>query len=126
MNLSDFEVDVMAVIWRLGECTAPQVHQAVMQTKPVTYSTVKTIIDRLEIKGAIQRTKTDGRTIFFKAAITPSAIQSNLVERLLSTIFVGDRRPLFTQLLSAEELTKEDLEYLSNLIAERRGEIDDD
>ena len=126
MNLSDFEIDVMTVIWRLGESTAPQVHEAVESTKPVTYSTVKTIIDRLEAKGAIKRTRTEGRTIFFEAAVAPSAIQSTLLEKLLNTVFAGDRRPLFSALLQAEELTKEDLDYLTGLVAQRRGELDDD
>lgn len=126
MSLSDFEVDVMNVIWRFGECTAPQVHQEVEKSKPVTYSTVKTIVDRLEKKGAINRTRTEGRTIFFEPAIAPSEVQSNLVDKLLGTIFAGDRRPLFSRLLSAEELTKEDLEFLSELIDKRRGELSND
>ena len=126
MGLSDFEVDVMNVIWRFGECTAPQVHREIAKSKSVTYSTVKTIIDRLEKKGAIKRTRSEGRTIFFESAIAPSAVQTNLVDKLLGTIFAGDRRPLFSQLLSAEELTKEDLEFLSELINKRRGELSDD
>lgn len=126
MNLSDFEIDVMAVIWRSGESTAPQVHQEIEKSKSVTYSTVKTIVDRLEKKGAIQRTRSEGRTIFFEPAIAPSEIQTNMVDKLLGTIFAGDRRPLFSRLLSAEELTKEDLQFLSELIDERRGELGDD
>ncbi len=126
MSLSDFEVDVMNVVWRFGECTAPQVHREVEKRKPVTYSTVKTIIDRLEKKGAIQRTRTEGRTIFFKPTIAPSEVQTNLVDKLLGTIFAGDRRPLFSRLLSAEALTRDDLEFLSKLIDKRREEFRDD
>ncbi len=126
VRLSDFEVDVMNLIWRCGECTAPQVHREIEKNKSVTYSTVKTIVDRLEKKGAIQRTKTEGRTIYFKPAIAASEIQLSLVDKLLGTIFAGDRRPLFSRLLSSEELTKADLAFLSDLIDKRRGELGDD
>ena len=126
MNLSDFELDVMTVIWQLGECSAPQVHAAVIKDKTVTYSTVKTIIDRLQQKGAIERIKTEGRTIYFKAAIQPDALQTGLVNKLLTTVFAGDRRPLFSQLLGDETLSREDLIYLADLVARRQGEFDHD
>lgn len=126
MNFSEFEMDVMTVMWRLGECSAPQVHQAIRIDKQVTYSTVKTIIDRLEKKGAVKRTKSDGRTIFLKTTIQPSKIQSNLVERLLTTVFAGDKRPLFSQLIQSETLTKDELDYLSDLVTKRQKELDDD
>ena len=50
MKLSDFELEVMQLLWRQGECSAPELHQLIEKNKTVTYSTVKTIIDRLEKK----------------------------------------------------------------------------
>ncbi|MCE2461232.1 MAG: BlaI/MecI/CopY family transcriptional regulator, partial [Pseudomonadales bacterium] len=50
MKLSEFELDVMQQIWRNEECSAPEVHRELGEARDVTYSTVKTIIDRLERK----------------------------------------------------------------------------
>ena len=126
MKLSEFEAQVMAVIWELGECSAPQVHQAITQQRQVTYSTVKTIIDRLERKQAISRTRADGRTIFFQATTQPAKVQGGIVDRLLNTVFAGDRRPLLAQLLDSDKLSRDDLEYLAELVEAKKREQRDD
>ena len=48
MSLSDFEFEVMQLFWEMKEATAPQIHKIIEQRRDVKYSTVKTIIDRLE------------------------------------------------------------------------------
>ncbi len=126
MQLSEFETEVMAVIWRLGECSAPAVHTEVAGHRNVTYSTVKTIIDRLEQKGAIRRTRNVGRRIFLVAVVQPAKLQSNLLDRMLNTVFAGDPRPLFSHLIQSKKLTREELDYLSELLKKEREELDDD
>ena len=122
MKLSEFESQVLAAIWELGECSAPQVHQAIARSRSATYSTVKTIIDRLERKAAITRTRAAGRTIFFKASAPPEKVQASIVDRLLSTVFAGDRKPLIAQLLQSDQLSQEDLDYLSELLEQQKKE----
>ena len=126
MKLSEFEAQVMAVIRELGECSAPQVHQAITQQRQVTYSTVKTIIDRLERKQAISRTRADGRTILFQATTQPAKVQGGIVDRLLNSVFAGDRRPLLAQLLDSDKLSRDDLEYLAELVEAKKREQGDD
>src|SRR4029077_10981099 len=55
MRLSEFELEVMAHFWRDGELSAPALFERIGAEKGVAYSTVKTIVDRLEKKGAIER-----------------------------------------------------------------------
>ena len=121
MRLSDFELDVMQRFWRDGVRSAPEVHQAIANTRAVTYSTVKTIIDRLERKGALKRTRQDGRTIFYEAAASPDAVKQTMLERFVAHVFAGDRRPLLSHLLKDEELTPEEYRYLEGLLARHRS-----
>jgi len=120
MHLSDFELDVMQVIWRGQESAAPEVHKTIAKDRNVTYSTVKTIIDRLEQKGAIVRCGQTGRTIYFRATVSPDEIQRPLLDQFVSRVFGGDRRPLFNHLLAAESLSDDEVEFLECLLAERR------
>jgi BlaI family penicillinase repressor len=120
MNLSDFELDVMTIVWRLGECSAPEVHAAVTRDKTVTYSTVKTVIDRLENKGAIKRVRSEGRTIYFCADVSPDAVQRSMLDRLVRRVFAGQHRPLFNQLMKDKALSPQDLDYLEELIRQRK------
>lgn len=120
MRLSDFELDLMAHFWRDGALSAPELYERVGEARNVTYSTVKTIIDRLEDKGALVRVASRGRTIFYEAAVTQERIRKPLVKSFLHRLFGNDLRPLFAQLIRDEHLSDEELDYLQQLVAETR------
>ncbi|MCY3838769.1 MAG: BlaI/MecI/CopY family transcriptional regulator [Gammaproteobacteria bacterium] len=130
MKLSEFELDVMQQVWRGEELSAPEVHRAVAEARGVTYSTVKTIMDRLERKGVLARSRQEGRTIFYKAAIPPGDVQQSMLERFVTHVFAGDRRPMWNFLLRHEQLSPEEYRYLEDLLARqqprREGESGDD
>ena len=120
MRLSEFELDVMAHFWSDGELSAPELFERLGEARGVTYSTVKTIVDRLEQKGAVERVATEGRTIFYKPTIKQERLQKPLLKSLVRRLFGGDVRPLFAQLLRDERLSDEDLEYVQRLVEEAR------
>lgn len=112
----------MAHFWRDGQLSAPELFERIGDARGVTYSTVKTIVDRLEEKGAIERTASRGRTIFYSPAVKQERIRKPLVESFLRRLFGDDLRPLFAQLLRDERLSDDELEYLRDLVDEaRRG-----
>ncbi len=123
MELSDFELEVMQILWRLGESSAPEIHQRIESKRKVAYSTVKTIIDRLETKGALERTSQKGRTIFFKASIEKSQYRKPLIKDFINRVFLGKSKPLVAHILEEEELSKEDIQYLEAILKERKKEI---
>jgi BlaI family penicillinase repressor len=120
MRLSEFELDVMAHFWRDGDLSAPALFERMGDERGITYSTVKTIIDRLEHKGAIKRVANRGRTIFYTPAIKQERIRKPLVKSFLRRLFGNDLRPLFVQLLRDEKLSDADLEYLQQLVEDTR------
>ena len=121
MRLSEFELEVMAHFWRDGELSAPALFERIGAEKGVAYSTVKTIVDRLEKKGAIERVANRGRVIFYVPAVKQERIRKPLVRAFLRRIFGDDLKPLFAQLLQEETLSDEELAYLRDLIAESRS-----
>ena len=120
MRLSEFELDVMAHFWSDGQLSAPELFDRLGAARGVTYSTVKTIVDRLEQKGAIERVATEGRTLFYKPVVKQERLQKPLLKSLVRRLFGGDVRPLFAQLLRDERLSDEDLEYVQRLVEEAR------
>jgi len=120
MRLSDFELDVMAHFWRDHELSAPELFERLGEERGVSYSTVKTIVDRLEEKGAIKRVANQGRTIFYSPAVKQERVRKPLVRAFLRRLFGDDLRPLFAQLLRDEKLTDDELEYLRRLVDETR------
>ena len=118
IRLSEFELDVMTHFWSDRELSAPELYERIGAERGVAYSTVKTIIDRLEQKGAIDRVANRGRTIVYSPTIKRERVRKPLVKAFLRRFFGDDLRPLFAQLLQDEKLSGEDLEYLRKLVAE--------
>jgi BlaI family penicillinase repressor len=121
MRLSDFELDVMAHFWEHDRLSAPGLFQEIGESRGVTYSTIKTIIDRLEAKGAIKRVDSRGRTILYRAAVGRERVRKPLVKAFLRRVFGNDLRPLFTQLIRDEKLSADEIDYLKRLLDEAGG-----
>jgi BlaI family penicillinase repressor len=126
MNLSNFELEVMRLIWRDKEAIVPDLHRELAAERDISYSTVKTIVDRLEEKGAIKRLRTYGRTILYGPAIAEKALAKPLVNDLLRRLFGGEARPLISHLLKDENLSLDDLAYLEEVIARKREGLGDE
>lgn len=116
MKLSEFETKVLQVFWQHTQASAPEVHKVIIETKDVTYSTVKTIIDRLEKKGAIQRISHKGRTIFYAAAASANSMRKPMLDNFINTVFGGNSRLLMNHLIENEALSQDDLEYLKDVV----------
>ena len=118
MRLSEFELDVMTHFWNDRELSAPELFERISAERGVAYSTVKTIVDRLEQKGAIERVSNRGRTIVYSPLVKRDRVRRPLVRTFLRRLFGNDLRPLFAHLLQDEKLSGEELEYLRKLVAE--------
>jgi BlaI family penicillinase repressor len=118
IRLSEFELDVMTHFWSDHELSAPELFERIGDARGVAYSTVKTIIDRLEEKGAIERVANRGRTIVYSPIVKRERVRKPLVKAFLRRLFGNDLRPLFAQLLQDEKLSAEELEYLRKLVAD--------
>jgi BlaI family penicillinase repressor len=118
IRLSEFELDVMTHFWSDRELSAPELFERIGNARGVAYSTVKTIIDRLEQKGAIERVANRGRTIVYSPVVKRERVRKPLVKAFLKRLFGNDLRPLFAQLLQDEKLSPDELEYLRKLVAD--------
>ena len=124
MNLSNLELDVMRLVWRDKEVIVPDLHRELEHDRGLSYSTVKTIVDRLEEKGAIGRIRTYGRTILYGALIEEQTLAKPMVKDLLRRLFGGQARPMISHLLNEAELTSDDLRQLEKLIAQKRKDLE--
>ncbi|NMR24398.1 BlaI/MecI/CopY family transcriptional regulator [Pseudoalteromonas sp. NEC-BIFX-2020_015] len=124
MKLSDFEMDIMQLLWQHEPCTASQLHKVLLadtqKDKKVAYTTVKTIIDRLEQKGAIERCGQDGRAIVFRSLITQDALSEQVMPGFMQRFFKGNSRSLIAHFIKEEKLNDEDIEYLQTLLKNKK------
>lgn len=110
-NLTKFELEIMDVLWRLEEASVREVVDALVEKKRPAYTTVQTIVQRLEAKGAVKRTRKIGNALMFAPAITRKSVYRRLVDDLLH-LFGGSAQPVVAHLLESGKLTLEDLKAL--------------
>jgi predicted transcriptional regulator len=124
VKLTKFELEVMRALWALGSASVREVRERLPEDKRPAYTTVQTIVYRLEEKGALRRVKKVGNAHVFEPVVTRRATARRLFDELLG-FFGGSPRTLMAQLVETGHLTLEDLreaeETLGRLEAERRG-----
>jgi len=119
MNLTRFELEIMDVLWRLGEASVREVRDALSERHRPAYTTVQTIVQRLEQKGAVRRTRKIGNALMFEPAVTKKTAYRRVVDELLG-LFGGSARPVVAHLLDSGKLTLEDLKSLEEHAASRK------
>ena len=124
MKLSDFEMDIMQLLWQEEPCTASQLHKVLLadkqKDKKVAYTTVKTIVDRLEHKGAIERCGHEWRAIVFRTIVTQDALSEQAMPSFMQRFFKGNSRSLIAHFIKEEKLNDEDIEYLQTLLKNKK------
>jgi predicted transcriptional regulator len=99
----------MEALWRLGPSSVRQVQDTFPEKRRPAYTTVQTMIYRLEAKKAVRRTSKIGGALIFEAVVTRDAAQGRLLEELLE-LFGGRAQPLMSQLIESGKLTLDDIE----------------
>ena len=117
-RLSQAETRILEQYWKLGTASVREVLESLPEDERVAYTTVQTLVYRLEEKGALKKVKKIGNAQLFEPAINQSQFRSGLVRDLLD-LFGGSPRLLVSNLLENGALTLRDLKTLQG--AARRG-----
>lgn len=116
IKLTKLELEIMGAVWALGSASVREVQEYLPEKKRPAYTTVQTIIYRLEEKKAVRRVKKIGNAHIFEAVVTRKAAHSRLIDELLH-IFGGSPRLLMAQLVETGQLTLEDVRALEGTLA---------
>jgi predicted transcriptional regulator len=118
VKLTRFELEVMDALWEIESGSVREIQEKLPERKRPAYTTVQTIIRRLEEKGAVRRIKKVGNAFIFEPAITRKAAQNRLINDLLE-LFGGSARPIMAHLAEAGKLSLEDVRAMEGLLAEQ-------
>jgi predicted transcriptional regulator len=99
---------IMNALWTLGAASVREVQEALPPKNRPAYTTVQTMVYRLEAKGAVRRVKKIGNAHVFEAAVTRDTAQRRLIDELLA-FFGGSSQPVMAHLIDSGNLTLEDV-----------------
>lgn len=110
-RLSKAETRILEECWKLGTCSVREILDSLPEDEQVAYTTVQTLVYRLEEKGALRKVKKIGNAQLFEPAIDQSEYRSGLMTDLLE-LFGGSPRLLVSNLLETGAITLKDLKAL--------------
>jgi BlaI family penicillinase repressor len=118
-ELTEAEWIIIQAVWENEPCAAPAVQEQLEDQKNWTYSTVKTLMDRMVTKGML-KTERIRNLILYRSAITKLQAQKSEVMRTIKRAFDGALTPMMQFMLDNHALSKKQLDELEAMIRKKR------
>ncbi len=119
-TLTSQELEIMKVIWPLGQATVREVYDALRAQRTVAYTTVQTMMNILETKGHLKKAPGEKAQVYAPVRPQRLVVQS-MVREFVNRVFDGSARPLLVHLLNERGLTERERKQLQRLL-EKEGE----
>src|SRR5215475_11748134 len=119
-RLSKAEARILEQCWKLGICSVREILESLSEEERVAYTTVQTLVHRLEQKGAVRRVKKIGNAQLFEPALGEPEYRRSVVRELLE-VFGGSPRLLVSSLLETGTITLKDLKALQDAARPETG-----
>ena len=118
MRLGRLELEIMNVVWERGTATVQEVKDALAARRPRAYSTILTMMRKLEHKGFLEH-EVDGRTYVYRPAVERRAVRRTLLGELVERLFEGSPSLLVTSLVEEKLVDEDELVEIQRLLDER-------
>jgi BlaI family transcriptional regulator, penicillinase repressor len=119
-NLSKLELGIFEALWAYGKASIREIHGTFPEPRPA-YTTVQTIVYRMEAKQAIRRVQRVGNADLFEPIVARDVTRKRVLEEVLS-FFGGRAQPMMAQLAEAGKVTLDDVQELEKTVRRLKRE----
>jgi BlaI family transcriptional regulator, penicillinase repressor len=119
------ELQVMDEFWKHGRLSIREVQESFPKKDRPPYTSIQSIVYRLEEQGAVRRVRKIGNAHIFEAVVSRQEAGGRAVEDLLR-LFGGRAQTVMAHLVESGKLTRDDIRETEKLISdlERREKGD--
>jgi BlaI family transcriptional regulator, penicillinase repressor len=114
-KLSKIELQLMEALWTKGALSIREIQETFPEAKRPAYTTVQTMVYRLEVKKIVRRAKKISNAHIFEALISRKVAQRRLIDDFLG-LFGGRTQPVMAHLIEAGKLTLEDVQEAEKVL----------
>jgi len=118
-SLTGLQRSIVEAVWEAGEATVGQIQQALEKSKPLAYTTVLTLMRRLEEAGWLQH-HLDGRTFVYQPAVSREQAARTSYVGIIDRLFKGKTGLLVQHLVEEENLSDNELLEIRKIIDRKR------
>lgn len=123
-QLPDAELEVLTCLGRLGEATARTLRETIAQYRPLSHSSICTLLQRLETKGLVTKRKGPvGKAFLFSPVQKPAHTYREVVGDLVQRVFGGSGIALVNSLFETNPPTLDEIEELEKILQVQRQQI---
>jgi BlaI family penicillinase repressor len=119
-RLTKLELQVLEALWQKGACSVREVQETFPESSRPAYTTVQTVVYRLERKKALRCVKRISNANIFEAMISRQAAQRRLVDELLA-LFGGRAALVMAHLVESGGLTLADIKEAEKALRKHSG-----
>ena len=121
IRLGRLEMQIMNVVWNRHKATVHEVKDQLSRGKKPAYSTILTMMRKLEAKGYLKH-DVDDRTYVYESVISRSTARQGIVGDVLDRVFEGSPSLLLSSLVEQDRISDEELAQIQKLVAKRRAQ----
>jgi len=114
-RVTKFELQLLQKLWQLGRASVREIQESLPEADRPAYTTVQTMIYRLEEKGVVKRFKKIGNANVFEAILTRKAAYRQLISDFLD-LFGGSAEPIVAHLIETGKLTLNDIKAMERTL----------
>jgi BlaI family penicillinase repressor len=114
LHLTQRELDIMSVLWDLGEATATEVRDRVDPN--LAYTSISSMIRTLEMKGYVSHRRGEGKTHVYFPIIDSETAGESVLGRVLDKVYGGSPIKLLAHLMDQHRLSDKELTRMRNLL----------
>ncbi|MDB5347048.1 MAG: uncharacterized protein JWP89_5425 [Schlesneria sp.] len=124
-RLADLQLAIMQVLWEQGEATVGSVQKALEPNRSLAYTTVGTMLSRLERDGQVTH-RVEGRVNVYRAKLPREKVSRSMVSDLAQRLCAGDVTQLVCHLLDDCDVSRDELTAIKKFIRQKEQELSDD
>ena len=114
LHLTQRELDIMSVLWDLGEATVTEVRDRV--DPDLAYTSISSMIRTLEMKGYVSHRRGEGKTHVYFPVIDAETAGASTLSRVLDKIYGGSPIKLLAHLVEKRKLSEKELARMRELL----------
>ena len=117
IRLGRLEMQIMNVVWEKGKATVHEVKEALGKGRKPAYSTILTMMRKIEAKGYLEH-DVDDRTYVYRPTISQDAARRSILGDIMDRLFAGSPTLLLNSLVKQNQIDNKELAQLKKLINE--------
>jgi len=121
-RLGDLQLKIMKILWERSEATVAEVHGSLSGEANLAYTTIATMLRKMEARGLVGH-RAEDRKFFYRPLVKAGEVANKMSTHFIEGLFEGSLAGMVSHLLKTREISREELEQLAKLIAERKKKL---